>query len=166
MFVDSRVEIQRKFNKILTFHRRILKVFLVLATVSFTLTFSSRISCFSINPNEKWNFVGVQKTCAMNTNLVLNSTIPIFSGPKDETITGLHFRKNRKVSILPQRVHETYPNLVVYGAESCSVKEIAREHFEKLTQLRRLNLESNQIFEVKQGVFDDLIAMEYIGLSE
>jgi hypothetical protein len=76
---------------------------------------------------------------------------------RDGSILGLNLSQNKKVSFLPVRAVEAFPNLLGYSAWGCLIKTIFKEYFARLTKLKRLALHENQIVKINSGVFEDLV---------
>lgn len=105
------------------------------------------------------------KTCRMPL-CSINSTGVTISSQIDDHMTKIIFEYNKKVFYLPEKVHEVYPNLEIYSAGSCSIVAISKNNFEKLTKLKELNLEFNNIERIPDDVFTDLFSLEGIFLGE
>lgn len=88
------------------------------------------------------------------------------SNPKDESITGIFYQLNKKISYLPSQLHEIFPNLIALTAHRCSVKAVTRENFRNLNKLKGLWLSYNQIEKIYSDTFEDLISLETLDLSE
>jgi hypothetical protein len=127
------------------------------------LVHADEVPCSEILPSDYWDFVYHQKSCYLQETNSLNFSV---SEDKDETVRGLWLQRKRSFLSLPLKVHEQFPNLVVYGADECSIKTVGKVHFEKLVMLRRLNLRDNQLVEIQNGTFDDLVALEYLELRK
>jgi hypothetical protein len=125
-----------------------------------------KISCGSIESYAYWSYVDRKRTCSVGTEIAIKEAGVVFEDGKDETIQGLYFDQNKKIVVLPEKVSQKFPNLIGYGANKCSVKSIAKIHFENLPKLRRVNLDGNNIAIIASDTFDDLIAMEFLGLGE
>ena len=63
----------------------------------------------------------------------------------DSSLHGLSFYKNRDIFYLPVDVAKSFPNLIAYDASETSVKEIYKDNFRKLRNLRSLSLRRNTI---------------------
>lgn len=84
----------------------------------------------------------------------------------DESIVGLTFATNRKISFLPLEVGKSFPDLLCYAASNCNVKSISKKHFEKLGKLKELLLYNNRITTIASDTFADLVSLEYLKLSK
>jgi Leucine-rich repeat (LRR) protein len=144
----------------------LLLVFVALVFSEENSTSIVKLSCDSIETYAYWNYVDRKRTCSLGTEIAINEAGAVFEDGKDETIEGLYFDQNKKIVVLPEKVSDKFPNLIAYGANKCSVKNIAKIHFENLPKLRRLNLDGNNIANIASDTFDDLVAMEFLGLGE
>lgn len=86
--------------------------------------------------------------------------------PMDDTVEGLRFEENKKIRYLPEKVVETFPNLMIYWAQSCSLTEISKKHFKSLIFLRELFLGRNQIERIISNTFEDLTSLERLELRK
>jgi Leucine-rich repeat (LRR) protein len=125
-----------------------------------------KLSCDSIKTHTYWSYVEFKNICSLGTKIAIKDAGAVFEDGKDETIEGLYFDENKKIVVLPEKVSEKFPNLIAYEANKCSVKNIAKIHFVNLPKLRRLNLDGNNIAIIASDTFDDLVAMEFLGLGE
>lgn len=87
-------------------------------------------------------------------------------GAVDETIGGLRFYSNPNIFFLPAKVSKSFPNVIVYNAESCSVKSLSHDNFEKLGRLKVLLLNDNEIEKLDSFVFADLVSLEWLVLRK
>lgn len=86
--------------------------------------------------------------------------------PRDEAIEGLSLYINAKIYFLPQKVAESFPNLLAYSAYRCSLTEVSKINFAYLGKLRVLLLDYNQIIKIGSNTFEDLSSLEYVNLSK
>lgn len=103
--------------------------------------------------------------CLMTEKTAINRTgVEIFS--KNLSVRNLTLNWNNKVRFLPENVHESFPNLVVFEAENCRVKQISRNNFRGLYRLKVVNLAGNLISNIDAGVFSENVELQIIDLSE
>lgn len=88
-----------------------------------------------------------------------------FSPPSDENVEGINLSGNRNVRFLPVNPAEKFPNLISFDARSSSIEDISRSNFVGLTKLVKLYLENNLIKRISDDTFGDLLALEYLSLS-
>lgn len=105
------------------------------------------------------------KTCFMYYSTAIDSPGIVIS-TRDSDVGGLDFAVNKKVRFLPERVAESFPNLVGYTAWSCSLTEIYKTNFKNLINLRKLDLGENQIEKISSNTFEDLRSLEKLDLSK
>lgn len=96
----------------------------------------------------------------------INSTDFSITSDRDETVEGFHESHNRKLEYLPSNLGEKFPNLIILGADHCSVKEIAKENFKGLKKLRKLILNHNKIEKIDDDTIEYIPAVERIQLSK
>lgn len=70
-----------------------------------------------------------------------------------------------EVDFLPVSVHESFPDLKFYSVRYTPVKKISKKNFEKMSELKLLILDHNQIEVIKSNTFEDLISLELIFIS-
>lgn len=87
------------------------------------------------------------------------------SNPRDDNVLGMYFSFNPKISFLPVRVYQKFPNLVNFHARQCSISEISKQNFERLNQLEGLYLSGNRIEKIASNAFADLGKIKKIELS-
>lgn len=106
------------------------------------------------------------KKCSMEETTAISSKGFTISSPKDYSIQKLSFLNNKKVWFLPENVDENFPNLLFYDAGFCSIKMITKPNFKGLENLTKLFLQQNEITEILKNVFEDLLNLELLDLSE
>jgi Leucine-rich repeat (LRR) protein len=87
-----------------------------------------------------------------------NMTVP--------TVIRLNFQPNEKINYLLVKVADSFPNLEMYNALGCSVKEISKENFAGLKKLKFLNLNFNKIERINSETFEDLVTLEELHLGK
>lgn len=85
---------------------------------------------------------------------------------KDDSLNGLTFYGNKKVYFLPINLAKSFPKLVAYGADECSIKIISKDNFKALNKLTYLGLQDNFIERIQTNTFEDLTSLEGLTLSE
>jgi Leucine-rich repeat (LRR) protein len=126
--------------------------------------FASSISCENFY-NNHWSVIGKVKICEMRGVTTIDAEGFEVASP-DDSITGLNFEFNKKISFLPIGVHKAFQNLLGYSAHSCSLTTISRNNFKGLIRLKLLLLEENQITTIYSDTFADLISLKHLDLSK
>lgn len=72
----------------------------------------------------------------------------------------------KKITQLPINIAASFPNLEIYDAGSCSITKISKPNFADLSKLRKLWLGFNQITEIFDGVFDDLVSLDHLAMGK
>lgn len=96
----------------------------------------------------------------------INSTDFRITSERDEDVQRFYASFNDKLEYLPANLGETFPNLTELHANVCAIKEISKENFEGLNQLRELHLNFNQIESIDNDTFEFIPAVERINLCE
>lgn len=104
--------------------------------------------------------------CSMKNKTVINATNFVVADLRDEEVGGITFNQNKAIEYLPYKVYMQFPNLVDYWADSCSVKQISRENFQKLNRLQLIWLASNKIQKISGNTFHGLENLSRVDLSE
>lgn len=107
------------------------------------------------------------KTCFMKSPSLssIKKAEMTFTPPSDETVEGINLSGNRNVRFLPVNPAGKFPNLISFDARSSSIEDISRSNFVGLTKLVKLYLENNLIKRISDDTFGDLLALEYLSLS-
>lgn len=117
--------------------------------------------------NNQWPIqTGVKRTCFMNKRTAISHYDTTIASAKDDCIEGLFFSKNKKINYLPLSVYKIFPNLVVYDAGECSVKAVSKKHLKGLAKLEKIWISSNLLQTLTGDVFDDLVSLKWLHLSE
>lgn len=134
-------------------------------TISSAQALSSKVSCEKVE-SLNWNYVGAQKTCYMDRVTKIDSPNFAIQDSQDDTIGGLRFYMNAKISFLPIKVFKSFPNIVIYNAEGCSIASTSHDNFEKLGKLKVLLLNDNEIEKLDAYIFDELVSLEWLVLRK
>lgn len=103
--------------------------------------------------------------CIMDKKTEINASNFVVGDLRDEGVAGINFEFNTAIEYLPYKIHMQLPNLVNYVANHCSVKQITKENFEKLTRLKYILLLSNQIQKIPGNTFKGLEGLVSVDLS-
>lgn len=142
-------------------------VVLVLLILTVHQTTGSEAECEKEENHNYINFLlfPQARTCYMKTVTTISS--PGFTiSSRDETIGGLLFDHNKKINFLPEKVANTFPNLIVYSVYNCSLVKVFPANFKNLVNLKALDLQNNKIEKIPNNLFDDLTSLEYLNLSK
>jgi hypothetical protein len=104
--------------------------------------------------------------CFMNDTTTIEAMNATISTKRDDFIKGLWFNSNKNIFYLPIQVVEQFSNLAIIQADDCNVKQISNANFKKLSKLRWLSLEHNQIQTVETDTFNDLAHLEFLSLGK
>lgn len=144
-------------------------VLLALLVVSVHQLNASAIECESVNAHGYWgsmaNKVDGKQTCFLQETTSIDSPGSTISSDV-RTVGKLRFDGNKKIHYLPDNVHNTFKNLMHYWAFDCSLTEISRSNFEKLSNMRTLLLHTNQIVKINSNTFKDLRVLETLELRK
>lgn len=102
----------------------------------------------------------------MDKTTAINSSDFTIASASNDSVFGLHFYNNKKISFLPVGVDNRFQNLVYIRADSCSIKSITKANFVNLSKLKYVTLKSNQIEKIMSDTFYDLTSLEYLSLSK
>lgn len=125
---------------------------------------AKQVACETIGKYAWNNNIGTLKTCLMKKDTSIqefNISISNF----DAAVKGFTISSNLNILYLPIQVAEKFPNLLAYGANHCSVKEISGANFKGLNKLITLGLNGNQIEMIANDTFTDLVSLETLSIS-
>jgi hypothetical protein len=149
---------------------RMKNILAILAVNLFVFTDSQAstqsVECEKIEDYNDWRGIGNVKTCYMNNQASIDGKGFKISSSRDENMKVMFMFGNKKIIFLPDSPADVFPNLEMYESGACAIKEITRENFRGVIKLRFLRLSYNQIEIVRSDTFQDLAAIEWIGLCE
>lgn len=102
----------------------------------------------------------------MNKRTAINATNFIIADLRDEEVEGIIFDRNVNIEYLPVKIHLQFPNLDIYNASRCSIKQISKENFENLSRLKSIELSGNKIQKISGNTFKGLNSLLHVNLSE
>jgi Leucine-rich repeat (LRR) protein len=126
---------------------------------------AKEVGCEGFSVSSWDNYIGKIKVCHMNNYTSIDSAEVPFT-KRDDSIFGLDFYNNKKIFFLPIQVGENFLNLIAYLAHDCSVKEISQRNFKGLNKLKKLSLGGNQIENIPNDTFNDLVVLEFLSLRK
>lgn len=129
------------------------------------IVLNEAIDCENIS-EWHWFSIGDVTVCWMEKSTSINTTGTSITRSRIETVEGLSFGGNRNISVLPENVANSFPNLTVYYAGICSITEVSKIHFKDLSKLRYLSLTYNRIKSIATDTFEDLKELEYLWLCK
>lgn len=136
--------------------------------VSILVICSSKVSTNQV-PCERFRLHTLgesQNSCLMDQSTSINTSRFTISSAPDDSVGGLNFVGNRKISYLPISIDKVFPNLIIINARACSIKLIMRANFINLSKLKALSLSYNQIEKIETKTFFGLTSLKYLDLSE
>lgn len=115
---------------------------------------------------ERYRDFDLYETCYMDTNTIIDSDNFVVGDLKDEDVGAVISNRNKKIEYLPLQIYKQFPNLYLYLASECAIKQISKENFEKLNRLTVLNLAHNQIQKIRADTFVGVPSLSNVLLSE
>jgi Leucine-rich repeat (LRR) protein len=114
---------------------------------------------------DEWTRMGNLRCCFMQNDIEISSRNSKISNV-DETVTALDFSHNKKISILPVEINDSFENLKALAALECAIGEISEDNFRGLNKLKFLDLTENLIETIPNKTFDDLESLEFLALGD
>lgn len=108
---------------------------------------------------------GLLKTCSMRDLTIIDDPEYEILTPRDEAMQAFTFEQNRKIAFLPVEIYEKFPNLIAYAAWSCSIKDLQKENFHNLKEIKLINLSDNLLETIHSNTFEGLMNLEEIYLG-
>lgn len=101
--------------------------------------------------------------CVLEYGTVIDAPDFIFAADTNYTnIETLFIDNQQSIDFLPVLVHEKFPILKKYVVFNTPVKKISKRNFEKMYELKELELNRNQIEVIRSNTFEDLTKLEQI----
>jgi leucine-rich repeat and immunoglobulin-like domain-containing nogo receptor-interacting protein len=123
---------------------------------------TKQISCEFIQIFDYRHKTAVKECHMFYTTSIESPNITMFT--RDNSMETLAMEHNKKIFYLPNKIGDAYPNLIILRAANCSIKEISRQNFKIMTELKEMHLNLNQIEKIATGAFKDLKKLELINL--
>lgn len=143
---------------------RILIICVLLTVVSTVESSIKEIKCETIEVDSDWPTL--VNLCNMTKTTSIPSKDYMISSEADTNMGIIRFDNNKKISYLPIKIAETFPNINKIYASSCSIKEVSNENFKNLSKLKFLFLGNNEIKKISRNTFEGLTSLESLGLSK
>lgn len=145
-------------------------VFLLSCMASALEITENNFSCGTLNPYSFVYFnVTIQeneKNCLVNENTTVNIDDVTFLLTSDYTVDGINFNANKKISLLPVRIFQSFPKLRGYFAGNLNVSEVSHKNLQRLSKLKDLYLNNNRIKKIKSDTFEGLLSLKSVNLGE
>lgn len=105
-------------------------------------------------------------TFNIHANVTVLSEKTEINSTRKDYVKALGMKSNSKIGYLPVKVSEVFPNLVAYGSQNCSLREIRAEPFLGLRKLQYLSLQQHMISHIAPDAFRDLKRLKYLFLNQ
>lgn len=125
---------------------------------------SKEVKCETIAVESDWPTL--INLCNMTKTTSIPSKDYTISSEPDANMGIIRFDNNKKISYLPTKIAEKFPNVNKIYASSCSIKEVSNENFKSLSKLKALFLGNNEITKINKNTFEGLTSLEALGLSK
>lgn len=124
-------------------------------------SFAYQISCEVI-----FKTIDEKLVCNMQERATIDFSNFTFSPQSDNSLTWLNFAGNKNIFYLPVRISKSFPNMTIIDANECSLITLSKRTFRNLERLGWLNVEQNNIENIPDDVFEDLVLLETLMLSK
>lgn len=139
-------------------------MFACVIALALTEALTGEIDCES-KRDFSWPNVGSGQTCMLTSKNVTIDNPDVTIKP-DNAIKALHLGGNRNVTFAPVKLALSFPDLLGYSLNSCSIKSVSKIHFENLRKLKSLYLGSNPIEIIYSNTFEDLVSLTHLHVSK
>lgn len=102
-------------------------------------------------------------TCIPNINVTENGEFEVNS-ESETVILGFNLFNKPGVEFLAKNLHDAFPDLIAMQVYSCRVSSIGN-HLKGLSKLKHATLARNEIENIADDAFVDLVSLEYLSLS-
>lgn len=145
-----------------------LKSLAEMLALTFVIFFTAviELKAAEINCEKFDHFDKYKRCCFLNATTTIGANTITMAGLENPDVDAILFQNNRNIQFLPVKVHKQFPNLETYLARNASVREISALNFERLINLKFLNLRANQIEFIPNYCFEGLIRLEEIFLGQ
>lgn len=126
---------------------------------------AKEVACERVNDDDWYGNVGTVKTCFMDQMTAID-TNDVNVSTRDDSVGGLDLSNNKNIFYLPLKVGENFPNLIVYAAPDCSIKEISKDNFKGLTKLKYLGLGGNHLETIANEIFSEIQSLQVLYMGE
>lgn len=120
---------------------------------------AAEINCTRIEHKTRYKIY-----CRLDNNTVINEDNVTFAGLENSEVNRIVFDKNQDIKLLPVKVYEKFPNVIEYWAQWIGLKKISALNFEKLWNLKILQLGFNKIEFIPDDCFANLNKLFKIAL--
>lgn len=134
---------------------------LLVFVISVVKSETTEVSCESF---EKSSVQG--QYCHMTNSTTIDAADVTIADPENNDVTGLFFNSNKNIEFLPVDVYKKFPNLRVFPAHYCSIKEISARNFQRLENLLFVDLRGNQLKSVPNYCFYGLSKLSNLLLGK
>lgn len=117
-------------------------------------------------PCESYQEYDEYETCVMTERTSITSTNFAIADLKDDDVEAIIFDGNRAIEYLPFRIFVQLPEICIYKASQCSIKQVTMENFENLYRLKSIDLSLNQIQKISGNTFKGLKMLQQVNLSK
>jgi hypothetical protein len=114
---------------------------------------------------DDWSYIGSLQVCEMRESTVIDLPRSVIS-TRTSSVKALRLQDNKKIFFLPEKVSESFPELLSYSADACSLTIVSKRNFKGLSKLRHLGLSLNQIKKIDSDTFEGLVSLEKIFLRK
>ena len=126
----------------------------------------TNLSCTVVSNSWKHLIKDTKKdllTCRVYDQKIDGEGFSIIGDP-NQIIQGIYIPQNQ-IKFLPENIVESFPALIGYLINNCSIKTVKGKHFKGLNKLETLFLERNEIETIDGDSFKDLTKLDFLNLA-
>lgn len=120
------------------------------------LASASRLEAVEIACEKIDHYQRFDKCCHFNEVTVIDAANVTIAGLENSEVQAMAFSDNKNIKFLPVSVYTKFPTLEFYLAQNAAIKEISALNFEKLSNLKVLDLSIKEIEFISDDCFQGL----------
>lgn len=135
---------------------------MLMTILVFLLTSAVKIEAVEIDCEKIDRYHRGVKCCYLHETTVIDVINTTMGGLEIADVQEIWISGNKNIQYLPVNVYKKFPNLEFYSAYGAGITEISALNFERLTNLKILNLSENNIESIPDNCFQGLFKLSKV----